>query len=270
MAYFNKSVMTSAGLNLLSRAFAGEITLEFVKLAAGSGTYTDSEKLPEALREATGLKAQKQQSTFSGKSVINSNTIALKSLLSNEQLTEGYYITEIGLYAKAAGADDGTAILYSIAVAEIADYMPEYNGSSPAQIIQEYYATVNDSAQITISVQGAVALAEDILTILALLGNTDISHIRSGTVTGILSELGRVLIGTDGTQMDINDTLFVIDAGPPFEAAAYTNVVFDSDAAYVTDTETMEAQSEDGLIAGKLAVSEDATEDAVFLANINK
>ena len=41
--------------------------------------------------------------------------------------------------------------------------MPPYNGHNPAQIIQEYYATVNNSAEVIIqSGAGAVALADDL------------------------------------------------------------------------------------------------------------
>ena len=41
--------------------------------------------------------------------------------------------------------------------------MPPYNGYSPAQIIQEFYVTVSNSAEVTIRTNNsAVALAEDV------------------------------------------------------------------------------------------------------------
>lgn len=39
--------------------------------------------------------------------------------------------------------------------------MPPYNGYNPAQITQDYYATVNNSAQVTIKTAGAALLVED-------------------------------------------------------------------------------------------------------------
>lgn len=174
MAYFNKSVMTNRGMELLSKSFAGEIVLEFVKMVAGSGIYSELEKKEEALREREELKEKQQESYFSSKEIVNGNCIALKSLISNELIVKGYYITEIGIYAKERGTEDSTAVLYSVAVAEVADYMPEYNGNHPAQIIQEYYATVNRASEIVINVHnGAVALAEDLT---AHINNTDNPH----------------------------------------------------------------------------------------------
>jgi hypothetical protein len=82
-------------------------------------------------------------------------------------VTTGYYINEIGVYAKAKGTADSTAVLYSIAVAAgtQGDYMPPYNGYNPAQIVQEYLATVNATDNITINTAGAAALKDDFDTL---------------------------------------------------------------------------------------------------------
>ena len=76
---------------------------------------------------------------------------------------EGYYINEIGLYAKPDGGGDEEEVLYSIAVTagENGDFMPPYNGYNPAQITQDYFATVDNSASVTINSTGAALLAED-------------------------------------------------------------------------------------------------------------
>ena len=76
---------------------------------------------------------------------------------------QGYYINEMGLYAKPAGEPDSAEVLYSITVTagENGDFMPPYNGYNPAQIIQDYFATVNNSAEVTIVSTGAALLAED-------------------------------------------------------------------------------------------------------------
>ena len=163
MSSFQKSVMTENGLTLLTKAFSGEITLEFVKMVYGSGIYTTAEKAPEQLKKNIALKEQKQERFFSSKEFVDADTVSLKTLLSNEDVSEGYYINEIGIYAKAQGTANDTAVLYSIAVAEIADYLPAFNGNNPAQIIQEYYVSVNDTSHITITMEpGVVALAEDL------------------------------------------------------------------------------------------------------------
>ena len=41
---FNNAVMTNAGARLLTRAQAGEIKIEFTRIATGNGSYTAAEK----------------------------------------------------------------------------------------------------------------------------------------------------------------------------------------------------------------------------------
>lgn len=75
----------------------------------------------------------------------------------------GYYINEMGLFAKVKDGAASTEVLYSITTTagENGDFMPPYNGYNPAQITQDYYATVNNSAQVTIKTAGAALLVED-------------------------------------------------------------------------------------------------------------
>lgn len=52
---FNNAVMTNAGARLLTRAQAGEIKIEFTRIATGNGSYTAQEKR-WMLAEQHGLK----------------------------------------------------------------------------------------------------------------------------------------------------------------------------------------------------------------------
>lgn len=167
---FNNAVMTDGGAALLTRAQAGEIRIEFTRMAVGSGSYTADEKTLARLQQATGLKALKNSYTLSDVDVFSDHSVKVTALITNQDpvtketlVTAGYYINEIGLYAKPSGGASGTEILYSIAVTSgtNGDFMPPYNGYNPAQIMQDYFATVNNSAEITINTAGAALLAED-------------------------------------------------------------------------------------------------------------
>ena len=167
---YGQAVMTDKGTELLAKAIAGQCTLEFVKVVVGDGTYTDEEKTIDVLSKATELKQAKNEYAFSGKEVASDYSVKLKALITNQDpvtkevlVTVGYYMNEIGIYAKEHGADDDTAILYSIAITSGSqgDYMPPFNGYNPAQIIQEYYAAVDNSATIVINSTGAALLVED-------------------------------------------------------------------------------------------------------------
>ena len=78
-------------------------------------------------------------------------------------MNEGYHITELGIIAKKEG--DESEILYSIAIAEEADYLP--SKESPVEIVQDYYTKISNAESVEINVQqGAYATAEDMQAVL--------------------------------------------------------------------------------------------------------
>lgn len=161
MAEFYASVTTDAGIALAADLLVGE-QIMFTKLVTGSGVYEGEDLKRTNLRKATGLRQQKQEFGFSSITKETDSCVLLKSLLSNVELTEGYRMTEIGVYAKKQGDGEGDGILYSISVAKEADYFPRYNGMVAIEIIEDYYITVSDAAEVSIQRErGAAALLED-------------------------------------------------------------------------------------------------------------
>ena len=169
---FNNAVITNAGARLLTRAQAGDIRIEFTRIAVGDGFYSDSEKEIHSLQGQESLKSPKNRYPISSMGIFSEHSVKLTALITNQDFAtgetlvdEGYYINEIGLYAKEKDAEISTEVLYSIAITsgENGDFMPPYNGFNPAQIIQEYYVTVSNSAEVFIhSVEGTFALADDV------------------------------------------------------------------------------------------------------------
>lgn len=167
---FNNAVMTNAGARLLTRAQAGEIKIEFTRIAVGDGNYTAAEKTLEALQKQTALKSLKNSYTLSDIEVFSDYSVKVTALITNQDpvtgqtlVNAGYYINEMGLFAKVKDGADSTEVLYSITTTtgDNGDFMPPYNGYNPAQITQDYFATVNNSAEVTIVSTGAALLAED-------------------------------------------------------------------------------------------------------------
>nr|DAM48302.1 MAG TPA: tail collar fiber protein [Caudoviricetes sp.] len=169
---FGPAVMTTQGEALLAKATAGKCKIEYVHMATGNGTYADSEKSIAALKERNKLKSAKNTYAFSDITVENQNCVFLESLITNQDpvtqkvlVSKGYYINEIGIFAKEVGQEDTEAILYSICVTagtnNNGDYMPPYNGYNRAEITQNYMITVNSSQDITVNMKGAALLAED-------------------------------------------------------------------------------------------------------------
>ena len=122
------------------------------------------------MQAKTALKALKNSYPLSDVDVFSDYSVKVTALITNLDpvtrkvlVKQGYYINEMGLYAKPAGEPDSAEVLYSITVTagENGDFMPPYNGYNPAQIIQDYFATVDNSAEVTINSAGAALLAED-------------------------------------------------------------------------------------------------------------
>lgn len=167
---FNNAVLTNAGAKLLTQAQAGEVKIEITRIAIGNGTYSSAEKTISSLQERTSLKSLKNSYSLSDIDIYSDYSVKVTALLTNQDpvtletlVTSGYYINEMGLYAKPSGGDDDTEVLYSIVVTsgDVGDFMPPYNGVNPAQITQDYICTVNNSAEVTINYSGAALLVED-------------------------------------------------------------------------------------------------------------
>lgn len=150
MSKFKTSMITNLGQELLLNCIAGNSKTQFTRMVFGSGEYDSDENIVNR----TQLKNEKQSIPLSHATINSVNSLTLSSVLSNKELTEGYRITEIGLYAKNSSDSDSTEILYALAVAEAgyADYFPEYNGYAPSTIIQDFYIEVADASSTTILV----------------------------------------------------------------------------------------------------------------------
>ena len=160
MSIFNSAVLTKKGNELLVTAAAGKQII-FTRLVTGCGIYTEEEKQRAALEQAEGLKEQRQQFPFSKYEKASETSVLLTALITNKELTEGYKITEIGVYGKEVGSEED--FLCSIAVTrsmEETDSFPPYNGLRECQIIQDYYITISPDAEVTVNTLGAAALAE--------------------------------------------------------------------------------------------------------------
>lgn len=161
MAEFYEAVTTDAGLALSADLLTGE-QIVFTKLVTGSGHYDEQAMTRPQLQRVWQIKEPRQQFEFSRIEKVTDHCILLKTLISNVRLTEGYRMTEIGIYAKKKG-EEGDGILYSISVAKEPDFLPRYNGLAAVEIIEEYYITVSDAAEVLLQAGGGAAvLSEDL------------------------------------------------------------------------------------------------------------
>lgn len=160
MLMWNPSKLTTAGKALLAKAQAGQTSIQITKAQTGSGSYSSGENI----EGRTALKTPKQTFPIQNKVISDAeNTVILKIAITNksetETLSNGYDITEFGIFAKDPQKGE---ILYSIATASTSDYMPAYNGVLPSVINMSYYLEVSNAANVTINSAGALALQADL------------------------------------------------------------------------------------------------------------
>ena len=156
-----KKVLTAAGSALHAKCLAGtSSSIEFTRFQLGNGTYTGSEST-EALAAMVALKSPKNTFPVTKAEVVNNATCKLTLNASNLEVTEGYYVTEVGVFAKGS---DGNEILYSITVAdpEHPDWMPAFNNVAPGSLRYIDYMSVGNATSITIKVSpGGLVSIED-------------------------------------------------------------------------------------------------------------
>lgn len=199
MAEFYAAVTTNLGISLSADLLTGE-QLEFTKLVAGGGTYSEEDLARTELQKATALRDQKQEFGFSAKEKVTDSCVLLKTLLSNEQLETGYRMTEIGVYARKTG-EEGDGILYSIAVAKEADYFPPYNGLAAVEIVEDYYISVSDAENVTIQTgRDTPVLAEEFEKF-------------KEDVKKKFETIPKVVIGPEETEVEEKDVLLVTEDG---------------------------------------------------------
>lgn len=226
MAEFTKLLVTDRGSALVMKALQGKGIIRFTRLAASSRQYQE-----EDIKELTSLEDIRQQGDISEMDAEGSSSIRLRVALPNMDLTEGYYIRTVGLYAN--DPDEGE-ILYGVSMETSAGgcYVPAYNHQIVSSLYFHISVAVGNAEIVSLEVDAGALVTRkqldavqqritDEVKVLqegmeekadgtafdnyksatdTLLGNTDITGIGDGTVTGAIRELntGIILSYDDG------------------------------------------------------------------------
>lgn len=156
MAEFSKLVITSKGQALISKVLAGKQGVEFTKICASSTTYTLAQL--EALTALTNIK---QTSLVSKVTRTNEVAVQVETAFTNTDLTAGYYMRTLGLYAVDPDAGE---ILYAVTIETSGNcYMPPYNGITVSGAYIKLVTTIGNAENVSLEVdQAAVATIGDI------------------------------------------------------------------------------------------------------------
>ena len=169
-------VITSKGQELMSRLIAGTTTATFTKIAGSDHDYSGV-----SLEALTELEDVKQNVLVSKVTRTDLTLVEVLAALDNHDLTEGYYVKALGLYAKDG---DGEEMLYAVSVETVApDYLPAFSGKTISSITYRLITKVDNSEQVTLEVNpGAFPTIEQVDNIQKM--------IELHTATKVFSEEG--------------------------------------------------------------------------------
>ncbi len=156
MGQYNKAFITTAGESLIARAIVGAIQLEITKAKTSDHKYPGDTNF-KALIDLQGIK---QIMGSPETRVLEHDLIQTRTLFSNEEIQDTYYIQNIGLYAM----DGAQEVLFCIVTAETPDEMPMYNGVAATSYIYNIQNVVQDAAEIHVTVNpSGTATIQDVL-----------------------------------------------------------------------------------------------------------
>lgn len=149
MAEFSRLAVTRKGQALIAKILAGTASdVEFTKVAAADTALTVNE-----LEGLESLPNIVQEADISGITRINEVCVELETAFSNTELTVGYRMQALGLYAN--DPEEGE-ILYAVTVETSGNcYIPPYNGITVSGAYIQLVTTVGNADNVFLEVNPA-------------------------------------------------------------------------------------------------------------------
>lgn len=130
MASYPKILITITGLELISEANARGKALIFSKVVLGDGEIGD-----DSIQLLTAVKKPKMELPVTGGENIGSGQFQIRAVCSNENLEDGFFAREVGVYAKIDESGAEKLIAYTNG-GNYVDYIPDKNTPIDSQIFK--------------------------------------------------------------------------------------------------------------------------------------
>ena len=144
MAQFSGMELTNAGRNILIKAMTGKI-LKFTRAWAGNGYLPEGQDI----RKMTNIISPHREMEIAEITIPpHIGTAKITVVLTNKDLTEGFFFREIGLFAQ--DPDTGEELLYGYSNAgDTADYMPGQGGPDTVYYRFDLTVIVDQAQNVT-------------------------------------------------------------------------------------------------------------------------
>lgn len=156
MANFKTTIITKKGHALMAKLSANVATMKFTKVCSSDFDYSNLNN--SELEQVVTFKNLKQTVLPDLIKVVNTTTVKVNATITNTNLTEGYYLRTIGLFA--LDPDEGE-ILYSITPTSEADYMAADNGITKSGISLDLLTTISNSENVNLQIDPNATISAD-------------------------------------------------------------------------------------------------------------
>lgn len=128
----------------MTNLIAESTTASFTKIATSNRVYQKEE-----IEGLTSIEDVKQEILISKVERKDASMIEILAGITNEDITEGYYINTLGLYAKDG---DENELLYAVAIDDTPDYIDAFDNKVILSINYRLDVKVSNSSQVTLEV----------------------------------------------------------------------------------------------------------------------
>lgn len=149
MAVFSKLVTTEKGRTLIARMLSGGEKIVFTRVCTSDREYSQEE-----LSSLEELASIRQTGSVSKVSRTNDVSVKVETVFTNTELTEGYYMKTVVLYARGG---EGEEVLYAAAVETSGNcFMPPFGGVTVSGAYIQLVTTVSNTENVTLEVDNSV------------------------------------------------------------------------------------------------------------------
>lgn len=203
MGVYNATIVTNAGVTLISQALVGNITLNFTNFKLSSHQYPSGTDFA-ALTDMQDIQLTNEPTSITQAPPSQVNVLGF---FENTSVTTAFQIWNIGLYAQSVpkdGSPAGPETLFAISSATQPDTFPA--GGDAATLLPKFIFEISDTADITINVNPAgSATAADIEEVKALINlRAPIPHVDNNGIYGkaTTSQYGHVVLSNNPAEND--------------------------------------------------------------------
>lgn len=162
MSAFTNNSLTAAGLLVLAKGAVGQ-QINFTRIVLGDGNLTDGQS-PSTMTDVISPKAD----IDIVKLKVNSDgTAIVGGVFLNNQLNEGFYYRELGLYAEDPDPDIGEVLYCYGNCGDVAEWIPPGNGETIIEKTIDIITAIGTATNVTAYISAdAYATKEDYETYL--------------------------------------------------------------------------------------------------------